>query len=104
MEIQGANLPVGGDAGERERREGRDGRGKGDSKVAKIDQMIENRECARTPWSVKGGGSFEPEVGFQGGVGNSFKCHEEVATPMLGVCFRHSAPRAVAFGVPSFCT
>lgn len=57
--------------------------GEGDSKVAKNDQMAENQECTRTPWSLKGGGSFEPGVGVPGRCGQQFLIHEELATPTI---------------------
>lgn len=48
------------------------------------------------------GESFKPEEAFQGGVGTSFKCYEDVATLILVMNFQRLAPPAVEFGVQSF--
>lgn len=32
--------------------------------------------------NLEAGESFEPEVGIPGRAGNSFNCHEDVATPL----------------------
>lgn len=68
-------------AGEMPSSEGQEG--KGVSKTAKTGQIVENQACPRTPWSLKWGGSSEPEGVFQGGVGSSLNAMKRLPSQQL---------------------